>query len=103
MRQNHLGTTHVLASLAEAYGKAGQPAEGLDVLAEALAVVRTTAEHLYEAELYRLKGELLLQSGVRELGPEGCQAHMAEAEVCYQQALDMPAVSRPRHWSCGRP
>ena len=61
IRGHNLGTTHVLARLAEAYGKAGQTAEGLGVLAEALAAVRNNAEHLYEAELYRLKGELLLQ------------------------------------------
>jgi predicted ATPase len=51
-----------LALLAEAYGKAGQAEEGLSVLAEALAVVDKTGERLYEAELYRLKGQLTLQS-----------------------------------------
>jgi hypothetical protein len=64
-RGNHLGKPHILARLAEAYGTAGQPAEGLGVLADALATVRHHAEHLYEAEVYRLKGELLLQSGGR--------------------------------------
>ena len=44
----------------------GQAEEGLTVLAEALAVVDKTGERFYEAELYRLKGELTLQqSGVR--------------------------------------
>jgi predicted ATPase len=88
-RGNNLGTTHVLARLAEAYGKAGQTAEGLGVLAEALAAVRNNAEHLYEAELYRLKGELLLQSGVRGLEPEDCQARLAKVEACFRQALDI--------------
>jgi hypothetical protein len=40
----------------------GQPEEGLAVLAEALAVVQDTGEPNYEAGLYRLTGELLLQS-----------------------------------------
>jgi tetratricopeptide (TPR) repeat protein len=88
-RGNDLGKTHVFARLAETYGKAGQTAEGLGVLAEALAAVRNNAEHLYEAELYRLKGELLLQSGVRGLEPEGRQSHMAEVEACFRQALDI--------------
>jgi len=52
-----------LALLAEAYGNAGQTDEGLALLAEALTVVQTTGERFYEAELYRLKGELSLQSG----------------------------------------
>src|SRR6266436_1960768 len=47
-----------LALLAEAYGKGGQAEEGLAVLAEALAAVEKTGERWWEAELYRLKGEL---------------------------------------------
>jgi hypothetical protein len=35
--------------------------EGLSVVAEALALVNKTGDRHYEAELYRLKGELLLQ------------------------------------------
>ncbi len=54
---------HFLTLLAEAYGKAGQAEDGLASLAEALAVVDKTGERFYEAELYRLKGELLLAQG----------------------------------------
>jgi predicted ATPase len=50
-----------LASLAEAYGEIGQAEEGLTVLAEALARVERNGERIYEAELYRLKGQLTLQ------------------------------------------
>jgi predicted ATPase len=48
------------ALLAGVYGERGQIEEGLNALAEALAVVDKTGERYYEAELYRLKGELLL-------------------------------------------
>src|SRR5262244_2953968 len=75
--------TYWLALLAEAYGTAGQVQEGLQVLDEALALVDQNGERFWEAELYRRKGELLLQSGV--WGAE------QEAEVCLQQAL---AVAR---------
>jgi predicted ATPase len=68
--------------LAEACGQADQQDDGLRLLAEALAVADNTAERWYEAELYRLKGELLLQCSV---------AQPAEAEACFQQAL---AVAR---------
>jgi hypothetical protein len=34
--------------------------EGLEVLAEALEIVRETGECWWESEIYRLKGELLL-------------------------------------------
>jgi predicted ATPase len=64
-----------LALLAEAYGKAGQPGEGLVVVAEALADVHK-GWRFSEAELFRLKGELLL-------GAE----NQAEAETCFHQAF----------------
>jgi predicted ATPase len=67
-----------LAQLAEAYGKSGQAEEGLRLLAEALAHVDHTGERFWEAEVYRLKGELLLQQAV----PDAPQA-----EACFQQAL----------------
>jgi predicted ATPase len=51
-----------LGLLAEAHGKVGQPEEGLGVLAEALEASRTSGEVWYDAELYRLKGQLTLQS-----------------------------------------
>ena len=50
-----------LALLAEVHGKMGQADEGLIVLSEALASVDKTGERRWEAELYRLKGELTLQ------------------------------------------
>ena len=69
---------YYLAFLAEAYGKVGQAEEGLTVLRQALAAVHKTGERLYEAELYRLKGELLLV----------CSAeNHEEAEASFQQAL----------------
>ncbi len=55
-----LGASNNLATLAEAYGKGGQAEEGLALLAEAFTVVQDTGERFREAELYRLKGELLL-------------------------------------------
>lgn len=56
-----LGQPYLLAVLAEAHGKAGQPAEGLKVLAEALTMAHNTGDCFFEAELYRLKGQLTLQ------------------------------------------
>src|SRR5262249_31386994 len=76
------GGPYYLAMLAEAYGQGGQAEEGLRVLAEALALVNTGGERRHEAELYRLKGELLLARFV--------ESH-TEAETCFRQAL---AVAR---------
>ncbi len=58
--------SYFLALLAEACGKAGRVEEGMNTLAEALAIVDKNGERYYEAELYRLKGTLTLkQSEVR--------------------------------------
>ena len=55
-----LAMPYHLALLAEACGKVGQTEEGLSALTEALDMVEKTGERVYEAELYRPKGELLL-------------------------------------------
>jgi predicted ATPase len=75
---------HFLALLADAYGKAGQAEAGLKTLAEALAVVERTEERVYEAELYRLKGELTLLQPGREGDEAG---RRDEAEACFLQAI----------------
>jgi tetratricopeptide (TPR) repeat protein len=63
------GQSVLLFRLAEAYREAGRREEGLNMLAEALVAVDQTGERCYEAELYRLRGELLLaQSSVQGLG-----------------------------------
>jgi predicted ATPase len=67
-----------LALLAEVHGKAGQADEGLHILGEALATVATTGERFYEAELYRLQGELMMARAVDQ---------QPAAEACFQQAL----------------
>jgi predicted ATPase len=69
-----------LALLAEVYGKAGQAGEGLAVLAEALALVHKTDERFWEAELYRLQGELLLMQAIPD---------EQQVETCFRQALDI--------------
>jgi predicted ATPase len=69
-----------LALLAEAHGTMGQPEAGLTVLTEALVHVEHTRERLFEAEIYRLKGELLLQQN---------SDNQAEAESCFQHAISI--------------
>jgi len=77
--------TLFLATQAEVHGKIGQAAEGLSVVAEALAAVDKTGERFCEAELYRLKGQLTLQSEVR--GPKSEVER--EAEECFQKAIEI--------------
>lgn len=55
------GLSWLLALSAELAGKSGQSEKGLQIMAEALALVDQTGERYYEAELYRIKGTLTLQ------------------------------------------
>jgi predicted ATPase len=75
--------TYYLGLLAEVLAGQGQVAEAGRVLEEALALARRTGEGLYEAELLRLRGELLLR-GPGE--PAAAEAHFRQAlEVARQQ------------------
>ena len=75
------------ARLGEAYGRIGQAEEGLRLLAEALAVV--DKDPWYEAEMHRIKGELLLRQPV----PDAPQA-----EACFQQALAVARRQQAKSW-----
>jgi predicted ATPase len=69
---------YYLTLLVEAYEIMGQPAAGLEVLADALTCADSTGERFYEPELYRLKGALLQQSADNH----------REAQACFQDALE---------------
>jgi predicted ATPase len=71
---------YYLSLLAEAHEIIGHQASGLIVLKEALALVDKTGERWCESELYRLKGELLLQQS---------SDNQVEAEDCFHQAIDI--------------
>jgi len=71
-----------LALLAEAYSWAGQQSAGLKTVNEAIGVIEKTSEHRWEPEIHRLRGELLLIGKSNTNNP-------AEAEICFQKALDI--------------
>ncbi|HYP28950.1 MAG TPA: protein kinase [Blastocatellia bacterium] len=72
--------THSLALLAESYAAAGQPSEAMRAIDEALALSASGPSRAYEAEIYRLKGEFLLD---RE------EPAFAEAERHFTRALEI--------------
>ena len=69
-----------LTVLAEAYGQAGQPQAGLQVLAEAVRLMAATEMCWWEAEASRLQGALLLQLPCPDV---------PQAEVAFRRALDV--------------
>ena len=78
-----------LARLAEACGNSGKAEEGLRLLAEALVHVDHTGERHYEAEVYRLKGELRRRQAVPDV---------PQAEACFQQALAIAHRQQAKSW-----
>src|SRR5262249_28460147 len=62
---------------AAAYLRGGPPEAGLRIVAEAMELVGRNKEHMWEAELRRIEGELRRMQGVSA----------AEIEDCYEQAL----------------
>ena len=76
----HLHMPYFMSLLARAYRQAGRINEGLQLLDEAQMSIDARGEGWWEAEIRRLRGELLLSgSGVRT----------DEAQACFERALDI--------------
>ncbi len=103
----HLFPLH-LSSLADAYQQVDRVEEGLATIAEALHTTETSATAFWAAEVYRLKGELLLnaerrmQNDERKTKKKGRAASpihpssfivhrsaQAEAEACFHKAIEI--------------
>jgi class 3 adenylate cyclase/predicted ATPase len=71
-----IGRAFALTLLAETCNRLGRTTEGLSYLTEAEQIIETTNEAYHEAELYRVRGDLLNANG-----------DVAGAELSYQQAI----------------
>ena len=80
-------TTHFLALQARACGIAGQNENALTMLDEALQIVARTRARWFEAELIRLKGQLVLRQG-----------DTAAAEKLYRNALSIAVEQEAKLW-----
>ena len=76
---------YYLTLLADRCGKVGQLPQGLTVLDEAFAAQKKTSERFWEAELYRLKGEMLIKTDSWKME----STVQKEVEECFQTALDI--------------
>ena len=71
---------YFLCLLAEACMETGRLDDGLSALTEALAAADEHEDRHYEAEMHRLKGELLLKQD---------DSNAAEAQSCFQRAIEI--------------
>ena len=72
--------SYFLALLADIYARSGRTEAARSAIADALAFAEESGERWWEADLYRLKGELLLAQST---------ANGAKAEACFHRALEV--------------
>ena len=102
---------HFLALLAEAFSGSGQTQKQLNLLDEALLIADRTGERFYQAELYRLKGEvLLMQAGdsmrrnvSRAASVEGAVRDVAtelvaKAAACFEESISIAEQQKAKSW-----
>jgi len=79
----------LLALQAETYARARRIEDGLTTVAEALELTERTAERCWQAEVNRIKGELLLASS---------SDSYADSESCFSRALDIARRQQAKSW-----
>jgi predicted ATPase len=83
--------TYFLGLLAEVLIRQGRPEEARRVLDEALTLARQTGEGLYEAELCRLRGEVMLGGPSTPDGPV-----LQQAEQDFRRALEIASSQQAK-------
>ncbi len=84
-----LGRPYFLCLLAEACIETGRLNDGLSALTEALAAADKHEEREHEAEIHRLRGELLLKQD---------DSNAAEARSCFERAIEIARKQSAKSW-----
>ena len=82
------------ALLSKTYQEAGETASALSLWSEAESAMGSFGERWYEAELYRLKGDLLRSSHARD--PNDCSDN--EIAACFLEAMNVARRQNARLW-----
>jgi predicted ATPase len=80
---------YILALIATALSRTGRFDEGLRTINEAFPIIERTGARWYEAEVHRLKGELLLAQDA---------SNAAQAEKSFRTAIDISRKQSARSW-----
>jgi predicted ATPase len=98
-----LNRPYSLMLLAEAHGAIGETEQGLALLREAQHNAERNAGHYYQAEIFRLQGELTLQQESQDCGTrtsplsaQGASEVMNEAEVYFLKAIEVARAQQSR-------
>ena len=79
----------LLSLIAQAEGRFGRYSEALAAIGEALRLIEDTGECLFEVEVHRIKGELLLAQN---------SSAVAEAEESFRTAIDIARRQNAKSW-----
>ena len=80
--------SYAFSLLTESYLRAREPEKGLAAVAEALKGIEASGQRMHEAEIWRLRGELLILHGGAD----------TEAENSFQRALQIARLQQARAW-----
>jgi predicted ATPase len=86
-RSMYFWSSFYLSGQAEVYGMLRKARKGLDVIEEALGIIQKTEERWCEAEIHRVKGELLQSDG-----------KSSEAEASFRQAIEVARRQEAKSW-----
>lgn len=91
------GSTHslpwTLFSLAQAHAKLQRPIEGLNCLAEAEQIIQSGGQRRDEAELYRLRGDLLSATGDETAAEQNYKLALTVANRQSAKVLELRAAT----------
>ncbi len=79
----------ICCGIAIALGQSGQTVNALDGIDHAIGLVEELDEHIHEAELHRIKGEMLSGLGT---------ASIEQAELSFQDALQVAKQQNAKSW-----
>jgi tetratricopeptide (TPR) repeat protein len=82
-------THYTLALIAEIIGRMRRFDEALSTIEQAFPIIEQTNERFYEAEINRLKGELLIARD---------SSDSASAEACFRTAIEIARRQKARSW-----
>jgi adenylate cyclase len=83
------GIPYFLALMARALGKTGQFDEAFRAINDAVKLIERTGDRICEAEVPRLKGELVLAQNASDA---------AEAEQCFRTAIEISRKQHAKSW-----
>jgi predicted ATPase len=86
---SEVGRAYFLCLLAEVCKETDRFDEGLGALAEAMAATNQNESSIYEPEMHRLKGELLLKQD---------DSNVAEIQSCFQRAIEIARKQSAKSW-----